>query len=97
MLTIPGTPSSNEFYEAMETWAYSHYTGSYAAIRPEWSKGWAYTSAGPWTNSTMLSSTIPAGVNVGQAQDNFQVASAAFDTYDPHRVFSNSFLNTLLP
>jgi len=97
MLTIPGTPSSNEFYEAMETWAYSHYTGSYAAIRPEWSKGWAYTSAGPWTNSTMLSSTIPAGVNAGQAQDNFQVASAAFDTYDPHRVFSNSFLNTLLP
>jgi cholesterol oxidase-like protein/FAD binding domain-containing protein len=97
MLTIPGTPSSNEFYEAMETWVYSHYTGSYATVRPEWSKGWAFTSAGPWTNTTMLTSTIPAGVNAGQAQDNFQVAAAAFDTYDPHRVFSNSFLNTLLP
>ncbi len=97
MLTVPGTPLSNEFYQTMETWAYSHYTGSYAAIRPEWSKGWAYTSAGPWTNSTMLSSTIPAGVNAGQAQDNFQVASAAFGTYDPHRVFSNTFLDVLLP
>jgi hypothetical protein len=97
MLTVPGTPLSNEFYQTMETWAYSHYTGSYAAIRPEWSKGWAYTSAGPWTNSTMLSSTIPAGVNAGQSQDNFQVASAAFDTYDPHRIFGNTFLDVLLP
>ena len=97
MLTIPGTPTSNTFYQAMETWAFSHYTGSYATIRPEWSKGWAYTSAGPWTNTAMLTSTIPAGVNAGQAQQNFQVATAAFDACDPHRVFSNSFLNTLLP
>ena len=29
--------------------------------RPEWSKGWAYTAAGLWTNTTMLNSTIPAG------------------------------------
>jgi Cholesterol oxidase, substrate-binding/FAD binding domain len=97
MLTIPGTPSSSEFYEAMEQWMFSHYTGSYAAVRPEWSKGWAFTSAGAWTNTTMLTSTIPAAINAGQSQDNFQVASAAFDTYDPHRVFSNSFLDTLLP
>ncbi len=97
MLTIPGTPASNSFYQAMEQWIFSHYTGSYATVRPEWSKGWAFSSSGAWTNTAMLTSTIPAAINAGQAQDNFHVASAAFDTYDPHRVFSNTFLDTLLP
>jgi Cholesterol oxidase, substrate-binding/FAD binding domain len=97
MLTIPGTASSLSFYEQMETWLFSHYTGSYAAVRPEWSKGWAFSSSGAWTNTTMLTTTIPDAINAGQSQDNFQVASAAFDTYDPHRIFGNSFLDTLLP
>jgi hypothetical protein len=97
MLTIPGTPASNSFYRTMEEWIFSHYTGSYATVRPEWSKGWAFSSSGAWTNTTMLTSTIPAAINAGQAQDNFQVASAAFDASDPHRVFSNTFLDTLLP
>jgi hypothetical protein len=80
----------------MEEWIYSHYTGSYAAPRPEWSKGWAYTSAGPWTNTTMLNSTIPAGVNAGQSGNNFATAVAAFNSYDPHGIFTNTFLSTLL-
>ena len=97
MLTVPGTSSSLAFYEQMEQWLFSHYTGSYASVRPEWSKGWAFSSSGAWTNTTMLTSTIPAAINAGQSQDNFQVASAAFDTYDPHRIFGNTFLDTLLP
>jgi Cholesterol oxidase, substrate-binding/FAD binding domain len=97
MLTIPGTSSSLAFYQAMEQWAYSHYTGSYAGLRPEWSKGWAFSGSGAWTNNSVLTDTIPAGVNAGQSQQNFQVASAAYNAADPHRVFSNSFLNTLLP
>jgi FAD/FMN-containing dehydrogenase len=97
MLTIPGTADSLAFYEQMETWLFAHYTGSYASVRPEWSKGWAFSSSGAWTNNTVLTSTIPAAINAGQAQDNFQVASAAFDTYDPHRIFGNTFLDVLLP
>jgi Cholesterol oxidase, substrate-binding/FAD binding domain len=96
MLTISTTPECNEFYTQMETWIYGHYTGSYAAPRPEWSKGWAYTSAGPWTNTTMLSSTIPAGVNAGQSSNNFATAVAAFNSYDPYGIFTNTFLATLL-
>jgi FAD/FMN-containing dehydrogenase len=96
MLTIPTTPECNQFYTQMEEWIYSHYTGSYAAPRPEWSKGWAYTSAGPWTNTTMLNSTIPAGVNAGQSGNNFATAVAAFNSYDPHGIFTNTFLSTLL-
>ncbi len=54
MLTIPTTPLCNQFYLQTEQWIYCHYTGSYAGPRPEWSKGWAYTAAFPWTNTTML-------------------------------------------
>jgi FAD/FMN-containing dehydrogenase len=97
MLTVPGTANSLAFYQQMETWLFSHYTGSYAGVRPEWSKGWAFSSSGGWTNSSVLTSTIPASFNAGQSQNNFQVAAAAFDTYDPHRIFGNTFLDTLLP
>jgi hypothetical protein len=45
----------------------------------------------------MLTSTIPDAINAGQSQDNFQVASASFDAFDPHRIFGNTFLDTLLP
>jgi FAD/FMN-containing dehydrogenase len=96
MLTIPTTPLCNQFYLQMEQWIYSHYTGSYAGPRPEWSKGWAYTAAGPWTNTTMLNSTIPAGVNAGQSGDVFGTAVATLNSYDPNGVFSNTFLGTLL-
>ena len=37
LLTIPGTPQSQQFYRETEQWVLSNYTGSYAAVRPEWS------------------------------------------------------------
>ena len=43
ILTMPGTPTSDQFYQDIEQWMFTNYTGSYAAVRPEWSKGWAYT------------------------------------------------------
>ena len=92
MLTIPTTPLCNQFYLQMEQWIYNHYAGP----RPEWSKGWAYTAAGPWTNTAMLNSTIPAGVNAGQSGDVFGGAAATLNSYDPNGVFSNTFLSTLL-
>jgi len=98
ILTMPGTPTSDEFYQDVEQWMFSHYTGSYAAVRPEWSKGWAYTSTAAWSDPTMLSSTIPAAINAGQnVGDNWTSALAALDTYDPHKVFSNAFLNSFMP
>jgi hypothetical protein len=97
MLTIPGTPQANNFCQQMEQWIFSHYAGSYATVRPEWSKGWAFTSAGAWTNTQVLTSTIPAAINAGQAGESFATAAAALDGYDPYRVFSNTFLDTLLP
>jgi hypothetical protein len=66
-------------------------------VRPEWSKAWACTGAGPWTDAAILGSTIPATVSAGQASgDGWSAAVSILGSYDPHGVFSNPFLDTLL-
>ena len=98
ILTMPGTPTSDQFYQDIEQWMFTNYTGSYAAVRPEWSKGWAYTDSAAWSNPTMLTTTIPGAINAGQGSgDNWTSALATLDAYDPHKVFSNAFLNTFMP
>jgi FAD/FMN-containing dehydrogenase len=96
-LTIPNTPYSFQFYREMEQWMFSNY-GSYALVRPEWSKGWAYSPTAAWADAEILGKRIPAAYNNGYApNDNFDSARATLNSYDPHRVFSNPFLDTLLP
>ena len=98
VLTIPGTPQADQFYCDLETWIFGNYSGSYAAVRPEWSKGWAYTNSAAWADPTVLTSTIPNAYRVGQvAGDDWDAAIRALDTYDPHRIFANAFLDILLP
>jgi hypothetical protein len=46
----------------------------------------------------MLTSTIPNALRMGQGVgDNWDSALAALDSYDPHRVFSNAFLDSFMP
>jgi FAD/FMN-containing dehydrogenase len=98
VLTIFGTPDSIAFYREMEQWMLGNYTGSYATVRPEWSKGWAYSSTAGWSDPTLLGTTYPNGLRTGQpASDNWDTARATLNTYDPHRIFSNGFVDTLLP
>ena len=59
------------------------------AIRPEWSKGWAYTAVGPWTNGAVIK-------NVGNSYAGFQDAADTFHRYDAANLFSNPFLDQLL-
>ena len=96
MGTLPVTAGFSAFYAEMESWIWSHYSGSYACVRPEWSKAWACTSAAPWTSATILGSTIPAAVSAGQASDDgWSTAVSILTSYDPHSVFSSPFLDTL--
>ena len=97
MGTLPVTAGFSDFYAKMESWIWSHYTGSYAAVRPEWSKAWACTSTAPWTNTTILGTSIPAAVSAGRASDDgwSTAVSILTTTYDPNGVFSNPFLDTL--
>jgi FAD/FMN-containing dehydrogenase len=98
ILTIPGTPTAERFYRETEQWMLTNYSGSYAMVRPEWSKGWAYTTTAAWSDPTMLATTIPNIYRAGQAAgDNWDTALATLDSYDPHRVFASPLLNSLAP
>ncbi|GAB2588376.1 cholesterol oxidase substrate-binding domain-containing protein [Streptomyces capparidis] len=88
--TAPGTPGAAPFFAELERWIVGRYTGGYAAVRPEWSKGWAYTGAGPWTDTAALSGWIP------DAFDGWATARAVLDRHDPAGVFGNAFLDRLL-
>lgn len=36
----------------------ANYTGSYATLRPEWSKGWGYTDTAAWQDSSLPRSQV---------------------------------------
>jgi len=97
ILTYAGTPSSFAFLRELETWVFENYSGSYATVRPEWSKGWAFSADAAWSDPTILGTTIPNAFRAGlPATANWDWALATLDTFDPFRIFSNGFLDTLL-
>ena len=72
-----------QFYADMERWIWSHYTGSYAAVRPEWSKARAATAAAPWPDPATISTSIPNAFRAGQASgDSWDAAVAILNSYD---------------
>jgi FAD/FMN-containing dehydrogenase len=98
ILSIPATPTANDYYAELEQWIYANYAGDYAGVRVEWSKGWAYTGAGAWTNDGVVGARIPASFTAGMRADaDFRAAVDILDRLDPHRVFSTRFLDRLMP
>jgi FAD/FMN-containing dehydrogenase len=95
LLTLPATPYANEFYRRLEEFVLTNYTG-YATVRPEWSKGWAYTDGGAWTDQTVITGTVPAAYRQGP-DPSWDATLATLNRLDPHRVYANPFLDTLLP
>jgi hypothetical protein len=98
LLTVPGTAQCQQFYRQTEQWVLANYTGSYAAVRPEWSKGWGYSGTAAWADPAIIATTIPAAYRAGQPSgDTWDTALATLDRYDPARIYTNTFLDTLLP
>lgn len=93
VLTLPGTPSANEYYAELEAWLWQRYDGTDAVMRVEWSKGWGYTPSAGWANSEVLTNKIPASL----PQGSLQQAADILDSLDPKRVFSSPLLDALLP
>jgi len=97
-LTFPGTPGENQFKTELERWMLGNYTGEYAGIRVEWAKGWGFTGEGAWTSPGFLAGTVPGSFTAGQAEgDDWSAGLATLDRYDPGRIFSNPFLDRLMP
>ncbi|WP_175715952.1 cholesterol oxidase substrate-binding domain-containing protein [Burkholderia ambifaria] len=98
ILTLPGTPGADRFYREIEQWMLANYTGSYATLRPEWSKGWGYTDTAAWQDGTMLATTIPNLHRDGQPpSSSWDAARATLERYDPSRIFRSPLLDRLMP
>jgi len=96
-LTLVGSDGAYTFKRDLERWLVRHYTGNYASVRVEWSKGWGYTDEGGWKSAAIIDDVIPNGLRAGRAANaNWDWAVARLHELDPHRVFSNPFLDRLL-
>lgn len=96
ILTIPGTPHMHAFFREIEQWLIGHYTGDYAAVRPEWSKGWANSDAAAWTDADILEQRIPAALTDGRAATKgWRTSMATLSALDPAGVYQNAFLAKL--
>lgn len=90
-LTFPGTEDAGAFYQDLEQWFLSTWGPAQGnTLRPEWSKGWAYSDAGPWTNTSVV-----AGIPLAYPQ--FASAQATLAQNDSANIYTNSFLAQLLP
>jgi len=95
-------PGAASFNTNLESWFLLNYS-TYGIVRPEWTKTYAYTATGAygggWTNTTLLTKTYPGTFhNHGYSSNsNWNAALSTLDSYDPHRIFTNPFLDTLMP
>jgi FAD/FMN-containing dehydrogenase len=96
LLSLPTTPDLGAFCRDLEQFLFTNYSGAYAAVRPEWSKGWAFTASGAWTDAEVIGTTIPATFRAGP-DPTWDDTLATLDALDPARVFGNAFLDTLVP
>jgi len=98
LLTIPGTPSSAEFYTELEEWLFEEFDDDDATIRVEWSKGWGYSDSGPWTGSGVMGRAVPDSLRRGRPKHaGWDDALASLDALDPSGLFRNVFLDKLMP
>jgi Cholesterol oxidase, substrate-binding/FAD binding domain len=95
VLTLPDTPHSNDFYQELEEWIQNRFNGTVSRVMPEWSKGWAYTSDGPWTNSDYIESVRRLFTTGRGGEDNWNYEVATLAKYDKSNLFTNELLGTL--
>ncbi len=95
VLTFPGTPSAWQFFAELENWMITTWHKRWPGrLRPEWSKGWAYTADGPWKNPTVID-WVHNVYNSAADDLTFDWAERTLAKYDSARIFTNSFLDTL--
>lgn len=98
VLGVPGTPGMFAFYREMEQWMRGHYSGDTATFRPEWSKGWAFSAELPYKDAEVIDTILPNTYREGvPSSENWDSARAQFDSLDPHRIYSNTLIDRLLP
>jgi hypothetical protein len=96
VLTLPGTPNSNEFYSELEAWLLDRFSGDAGRILPEWSKGWGYTTdQGAWSSSVFLEHIRQSFSPSEDGGNNWQFEVDTLRTYDRSNLFTNPLLDRL--
>lgn len=95
VLTLPGTPHSNDFYEELEVWIQNRFKGAAGRPMPEWSKGWAYTTNGAWTSSDYMESVRQMFTTSRGDENNWNYEVATLAKYDKSNLFTDELLGTL--
>ena len=96
VLSFPDTPWSYPFFQKLEQWMIDTWDKRYPnRLRPEWSKGWAYTEEGPWTNHKLITEWVPRVYNAAADKLTFNWAKQTLAKYDRAGIFTNSFLDEL--
>lgn len=95
ILTLPGTPYSAEFYREIETWMTQRYQGD-SLIRPEWSKGWAYSWKKAWDNPDYIDVELPRVHAQGQSEAlTISSVQKVLTQYDPYQLFTSPLINRI--
>jgi len=95
VLTLPGTSGADDFYQELEAWVTSTFSGARARAIPEWSKGWGYTSNGAWQSTSYLAHVRELFTAGRPANRTWAHEAATLAAYDAHGLFSNAFLQQL--
>lgn len=96
VLTLPGTPFSNEFYEEMESWFFATFTGSFGQVMPEWSKGWAFTASdGAWSNPDAIEDFRESYTTDRDPDDTWAWEVATLAKYDASGLFQSPLTTDL--
>lgn len=82
LVTTPGTPLAWEFYAEYEAWLWKHFPGR---IHPEWSKAWAVSADGPWTDRAVLA----------WVREIIGPAAVTWDALDRANVYGSPLLDRL--
>jgi hypothetical protein len=92
VVTFPTAPGAAAFLREIEQFIFTRYPGA----RVEWSKGWAYSATGAWTDPAVTAQTVPDSFRTGP-DPTWDSARDTFAACDPYRLVTNPFLDQLLP
>ena len=95
---VPRTLEAYQFLTDLEGWMIDTWGADQPVrFRPEWSKAWAWSIDGPWTNNARIAAFRATYNQTTEGPLTFESAAATLASYDKANLFTNPFLQTLFP
>ena len=95
VLTLPDTPHADAFYTELEAWFRQRFSAPAVRLLPEWSKGWAYSAAGGWTDTGFFDEMRAALSEGRSATTDWNAVVATQRRHDQSNLFSNALLDRI--